>query len=83
LAACLCKVCCASRWLSGVLTCSPINPLTNLVPLVIVLAVSLAKEGFEDRKRRLKDREVCACQSHMHGASSCCSTAVASQALQH
>jgi len=46
--------------LSGVLACSPINPLTNLVPLVIVLAVSLAKEGFEDRKRRLKDREVCA-----------------------
>ncbi len=60
MAACLCKVCSGSRWLSGVLACSPINPLTNLVPLVIVLAVSLAKEGFEDRKRRLKDREVCA-----------------------
>ncbi len=38
---------------------SPINPLTNLVPLVIVLAVSLAKEAFEDRKRRMKDREAC------------------------
>ena len=34
------------------------NPITNVLPLVLVLAVSLAKEGFEDRKRALKDSEV-------------------------
>lgn len=29
-----------------------------MLPLVLVLAVSLAKEGFEDRKRAAKDKEV-------------------------
>lgn len=40
------------------LLCSPVNPITNVLPLVLVLAVSLAKEAFEDRKRAVKDREV-------------------------
>lgn len=35
------------------------NPITNVLPLVLVLAVSLAKEAFEDRKRAAKDKEVC------------------------
>lgn len=29
--------------------CSPVQPITNIVPLVLVLAVSLIKEAFEDR----------------------------------
>lgn len=39
--------------------CSPVNPITNVLPLVLVLSVSLAKEAFEDRKRAAKDKEVC------------------------
>ena len=38
---------------------SPVTPITNVVPLVLVLAVSLIKEAFEDSKRRTKDSEVC------------------------
>ena len=38
--------------------CSPVNPITNVLPLVLVLSVSLAKEAFEDRKRAAKDKEV-------------------------
>lgn len=30
---------------------SPVAPITNVAPLVIVLAVSLIKEAFEDRVR--------------------------------
>ncbi|KAK9812802.1 hypothetical protein WJX72_004072 [[Myrmecia] bisecta] len=37
---------------------SPVSPITNVVPLVFVLAVSLTKEAFEDRKRRIKDSEI-------------------------
>lgn len=40
---------------------SPVNPYTNVFPLVIVLAVSLLKEALEDHKRHTKDVEV---QSH-------------------
>lgn len=28
--------------------CSPVQPVTNIVPLVLVLSVSLIKEAFED-----------------------------------
>jgi hypothetical protein len=38
--------------------CSPVNPYTNVFPLVIVLAVSLLKEALEDHKRHTKDVEV-------------------------
>ena len=46
------------------------NPITNVLPLVLVLAVSLAKEAFEDRKRAAKDKEVCpasvkSCHAHL------------------
>ena len=34
------------------------NPITNVLPLVLVLGVSLAKEAYEDRKRAIKDKEV-------------------------
>jgi hypothetical protein len=37
---------------------SPVNPYTNVFPLVIVLAVSLLKEALEDHKRHTKDVEV-------------------------
>ena len=37
---------------------SPVNPVTNVFPLVVVLTVSLIKEGAEDNKRRKKDAEV-------------------------
>ncbi|KAG0584958.1 hypothetical protein M758_3G246700 [Ceratodon purpureus] len=37
---------------------SPVQPVTNIVPLVLVLAVSLTKEAFEDRKRWMNDRVV-------------------------
>jgi len=30
------------------LVCSPVQPITNIVPLVLVLGVSLIKEAFED-----------------------------------
>lgn len=43
---------------SDVSACSPVNPYTNVFPLVIVLAVSLFKEALEDRKRHVKDVEV-------------------------
>ncbi|KAL2632249.1 hypothetical protein R1flu_016935 [Riccia fluitans] len=35
---------------------SPVHPVTNVGPLVLVLAVSLIKEAFEDRKRYMSDR---------------------------
>ncbi|GAQ83484.1 phospholipid-transporting ATPase 3 [Klebsormidium nitens] len=35
---------------------SPVNPLTNIGPLILVLAVSLTKEAFEDRKRYKSDK---------------------------
>ncbi|KAH9560317.1 hypothetical protein CY35_06G099300 [Sphagnum magellanicum] len=37
---------------------SPVQPVTNVGPLVLVLAVSLIKEAFEDRKRFLNDRVI-------------------------
>eukprot|EP00899_Mesostigma_viride_P010371 jgi/Mesvir1/19335/Mv10393-RA.1 len=37
---------------------SPVHPITNMGPLLIVLLVSLIKEGFEDVKRHRKDMEV-------------------------
>ena len=43
------------------------SPVTNILPLVVVLTVSLIKEAFEDNKRRVKDAEVCVagqCSSH-------------------
>jgi hypothetical protein len=43
---------------NGLLVRSPVNPITNVLPLVLVLSVSLAKEAFEDRKRAAKDKEV-------------------------
>ena len=36
---------------------SPITPWTTLFPLLVVLAVTMGKEGFEDGKRRNADRE--------------------------
>lgn len=35
---------------------SPVAPITNVAPLVLVLAVSLMKEAFEDRKRYNSDK---------------------------
>ncbi|KAG6549287.1 hypothetical protein Mapa_009273 [Marchantia paleacea] len=35
---------------------SPVHPVTNVGPLVLVLAVSLMKEAFEDRKRFMSDK---------------------------
>jgi hypothetical protein len=35
-----------------------VNPVANVFPLVVVLTVSLIKEGAEDNKRRKKDAEV-------------------------
>ena len=51
-----CRVLCSAHtcW-SG---CSPVSPITNVLPLVLVLGVSLAKEAYEDRKRAIKDQEV-------------------------
>jgi len=37
---------------------SPVQPITNIVPLVLVLSVSLIKEAFEDRKRWMNDKVV-------------------------
>ena len=39
---------------------SPVNPVTNVFPLVVVLTVSMVKEAAEDNKRRKKDAQVCA-----------------------
>jgi len=47
-----------------ILACSPVSPITNVLPLVLVLSVSLAKEAFEDRKRAAKDKEVLQAQSY-------------------
>ncbi|KAL5980615.1 Phospholipid-transporting ATPase 3 [Asimina triloba] len=46
---CSCKQC----W-----SCSPVHPITNVVPLSLVLFVSLVKEAFEDWKRLLNDRVI-------------------------
>jgi hypothetical protein len=43
---------------ASILCRSPVNPYTNVFPLVIVLAVSLLKEAMEDHKRHAKDVEV-------------------------
>ncbi|XP_058073823.1 phospholipid-transporting ATPase 3 isoform X3 [Magnolia sinica] len=37
---------------------SPVHPVTNVVPLSLVLFVSLVKEAFEDWKRLLNDRVI-------------------------
>jgi phospholipid-transporting ATPase len=37
---------------------SPVQPITNIVPLVLVLGVSLIKEAFEDNKRWRNDKVV-------------------------
>eukprot|EP00850_Spirogloea_muscicola_P018286 SM000166S02467 [mRNA] locus=s166:161533:170771:+ [translate_table: standard] len=37
---------------------SPVHPITNVGPLVLVLAVSLMKEAFEDRKRYNSDKVI-------------------------
>ncbi|CAI5499410.1 unnamed protein product [Closterium sp. Naga37s-1] len=36
----------------------PVNPITNVLPLVLVLMVSLMKEAFEDRKRYNSDKVI-------------------------
>ena len=36
---------------------SPVNPVTNVFPLVVVLTVSMVKEAAEDNKRRKKDAQ--------------------------
>lgn len=48
--------------LTVTLLCSPVNPVTNVFPLTVVLAVSLVKEAIEDAKRRQKDSQVSAVQ---------------------
>ena len=35
---------------------SPLSPVTNITPLVAIVAASLVKEGVEDAKRASKDR---------------------------
>lgn len=55
---CLTKCICGVHNFKNFPACSPVNPITNVLPLVLVLSVSLAKEGFEDRKRAAKDKEV-------------------------
>ncbi len=37
---------------------TPVHPASTWVPLIIVLALSAAKEGFDDVKRARRDREV-------------------------
>ncbi|XP_042497876.1 phospholipid-transporting ATPase 3-like isoform X2 [Macadamia integrifolia] len=37
---------------------SPVHPVTNVVPLSLVLFISLVKEAFEDWKRLLNDRVI-------------------------
>ncbi|KAJ7538191.1 hypothetical protein O6H91_11G037600 [Diphasiastrum complanatum] len=37
---------------------SPVHPITNIVPLTLVLSVSLIKEAFEDRKRYQNDKVI-------------------------
>jgi magnesium-transporting ATPase (P-type) len=36
---------------------APLTPYTTLLPLLVVLAVTMGKEGFEDLKRHIADRE--------------------------
>lgn len=36
---------------------APLTPYTTLFPLIVVLAVTMGKEGFEDVKRHIADRE--------------------------
>ncbi len=36
---------------------APLTPYTTLFPLLVVLAVTMGKEGFEDVKRHIADRE--------------------------
>lgn len=36
---------------------APLTPYTTLLPLLVVLAVTMGKEGFEDLKRHLADME--------------------------
>ena len=47
--------------ISAILNCipqiSPLNPITAILPLVIVLAVSILREGIEDCKRGSLDRQ--------------------------
>ncbi|KAH7279146.1 hypothetical protein KP509_37G007200 [Ceratopteris richardii] len=37
---------------------SPVNPITNAVPLVLVISVSLIKEAYEDWKRFFNDKTI-------------------------
>ena len=37
---------------------SPVHPVTNVGPLVIVIGISMLKEAVEDTKRHKKDNEV-------------------------
>lgn len=37
---------------------SPVHPITNVVPLTLVLSVSLIKEAFEDWKRFINDKAI-------------------------
>ena len=43
---------------------SPVNPVTNVFPLVVVLTVSMVKEAAEDNKRRKKDAQASRFQQH-------------------
>lgn len=40
------------------LTDSPVSPLTSLIPLVFVIAVTAAKQGYEDFLRHRADNMV-------------------------
>ena len=37
---------------------SPLNPATAWIPLVVVLAISMIREGFEDYQRYISDKEL-------------------------
>jgi len=37
---------------------SPVHPVTNVGPLVMVIGISMLKEAVEDTKRHKKDNEV-------------------------
>lgn len=39
---------------------SPLSPFSTLVPLILVLGVTMIKDGAEDLKRHRSDKRVCA-----------------------
>ena len=42
----------------SLLPISPVQPPTNIVPLVVIVGLSMLKEGLEDYQRRKQDQEV-------------------------